>query len=313
MSRRLSLSFIFVLLLVLGSEYAQAQDYSTYNQQLVDEHIYGGMPGYDNIYIRQAYILSYNHQHRIPNWVAYHVKPGYTETVPRYGVFSTYRVDKNIPNPVTDSEYQNLYAEGEGYVRGHMAPFNISGGDRDGDGLLAVRDTNGDGKIDRFDMQGRELWEFAEDADELSRVYEINFLSNITPQDADGFNGGSGIWRDLERYIQRKLVEEQEKEVWVYAGTILGKGEMKKVGPDKDITVPPMFYKIVIRNDDQGKPKVLAFLLPHHRVAHGDIQDFLVSVDIIEALTGLDFFSDMDDDTEAELEAIDTWVNWSNF
>lgn len=313
MSRRLFCILAAMLFLFAG--HAGAQNYSDFNRQLVDEHIYGGMPGFDNIYIRQAYILSYNHQHRIPNWVAYHIKPGYTQTVPRYGVFSSYRVDKNIPNPVTDADYQDFYAEGEGFVRGHMAPFNISGGDRDGDGLLGVIDNNGDGRIDRLDMQGMELWEFAEDADELSRVYEINYLSNITPQDADGFNGGSGIWRDLERYIQQKLVEDQEKEVWVYAGTVLGKGEMKKVGPDKDITVPPMFYKIVIRNDNgaQDKPVVLAFLLPHHRVAHGDIQDFLVSVNIIEALTGLDFFRELDDEVEAELEATDTWENWGDF
>lgn len=313
MSKRLFIALSAAILLFLYADRVQAQNYSDYNQQLVDEHIYGGMPGYDNILIRQAYIISYNHQHRIPNWVAYHIVPDYLRTVPRYGIFSNYRVDKNIPNPVTDADYQDLYAGGEGYVRGHMAPFNISGGDRDGDGLLGVIDNNGDGKIDRFDMQGMELWEYAEDADELSRVYEINYLSNIVPQDADGFNGGSGIWRDLERYIQRKLVEEQEKEVWVFAGTVLGKGEMKKVGPNKDITVPPMFYKIVIQNDTEGNPKVLAFLLPHHRVAHGDIQDFLVSVDIIEALTGLDFFRELEDDIETELEATDTWENWAGF
>lgn len=301
------------LLLLLIPILCKSQNYSTYNQQLIDEHIYGGMPGYDNIYIRQAYIMSYNHDNRIPNWVAYHVQPGYTNTVPRYGIFSSYRVDKNIPNPVTDAEYQGLFDDGEGYVRGHLAPFNISGGDRDGDGLLGVADTNGDGKVDRFDMTGLELWEYVEDADELSRVYEINYLSNMTPQDSDGFNGGSGIWRDLERFVQRKLVDEQEKELWIYAGTVLGKGEMKKVGPNKDITVPPMFFKIVIRKDENDKPKVLAFLLPHHRVAHGDIQDFLVSVDIIEAMTGLDFFRDLEDSEEAELESMDTWQNWGDF
>jgi len=58
---------------------------------------------------------------------------------------------------------------------------------------------------------------------------------------------------------------------------------------------------------------VLAFLLPHHREAHGDIEDFLVSVDIIEALTGLDFFSEMKDEIEKPLEAEDTWLNWGTF
>ena len=34
------------------------------------------------------------------------------------------------------------------------------------------------------------------------------------------------------------------------------------------------------------------------------------TIDVIEALTGLDFFPDMDDDTELRLEDLDTLVNW---
>ncbi|MDX1585271.1 MAG: DNA/RNA non-specific endonuclease [Balneolaceae bacterium] len=305
------LSAAIILLLSINTSFAQ--NYSEYNQQLVDQHVYQGMPGYDNILIRQAYILSYNHEHRIPNWVAYNVEPGYTNTVPRYGIFNSFRVDINIPNPVKDQEYVGLYDAGKGYARGHLAPFNISGGDRDGDGLYGVADTNRDGVVTADDMKDLELWEFVSDANEIPRVYEINHLSNVAPQDHDGFNGGGGIWRDLERYIQNTVVEEEQKEVWVIAGTVLGKGEMEKVGPNNDITVPPMFYKIVVRNDDHGKPLVLAFLLPHHKEAHGEIEDFLVSVDIIEALTGLDFFSEMDDEMEKTLEAEDTWLNWGTF
>ena len=43
------------------------------------------------------------------------------------------------------------------------------------------------------------------------------------------------------------------------------------------------------------------------------MEDFLVSVDVIESLTGLDFFSDLDDDTEALLERTDTWDFWAEF
>ena len=309
---KISTSILLAILCIVPT-LATAQNYSSYNQQFIDEHIYEGMPGFDNIYVRQAYILSYNHNHRIPNWVAYHIKPGYTNTVPRYGIFNSFRVDQNIPIPVKDREYVGMFNGGEGYDRGQLAPFNISGGDRDGDGLLGVKDTNGDGVINADDMKGLELWEFVEDADEISRIHEINFLSNVAPMDHDGFNSGSGIWRKLERYVHNKVVDEQEKEVWVIAGTILGKGKMKKIGENNNITVPPMFFKIVARNDEEGNPIVLAFLLPHHKAPHGNIESFLVSVDIIESLTGLDFFRELDDSIEDSLEATDTYVNWNNF
>jgi endonuclease G len=99
----------------------------------------------------------------------------------------------------------------------------------------------------------------------------------------------------------------------VVAGPVLGLGKMEKVGPNKDITVPPMFFKILIREGEEGVPAVLAFLLPHHKEPHGEIQDYLVSVDIIEAMTDLDFFRELDEATEDSLEAVDTWKNWDSF
>ena len=56
-----------------------------------------------------------------------------------------------------------------------------------------------------------------------------------------------------------------------------------------------MFYKIVV-TENNNIPKILAFLFPHQIKKHGDIQDYLVSVNIIEALTGLDFFPELNDE-----------------
>jgi len=69
--------------------------------------------------------------------------------------------------------------------------------------------------------------------------------------------------------------------------------------------------KIVVA--DPNTPKVLAFLFPHQRDSHGDIEDFLVLVDLIEALSGFDFFSQLDDALETEIEDQDTWLNWTSF
>lgn len=78
--------------------------------------------------------------------------------------------------------------------------------------------------------------------------------------------------------------------------------------------MPPLFYKIVVTTEPfDDLPRVLAFLLPHHRERHGEIQDYLMTVDIIEALTGLDFLSGLEDDIEAGLEDQDTATVWEGF
>jgi endonuclease G len=87
----------------------------------------------------------------------------------------------------------------------------------------------------------------------------------------------------------------------------------ERVGPDEDVHVPPMFFKIVVLSDpdpDVETPVVLAFLFAHQRVRHGEIEDFLVSVDVVEALTGLDFFVGLE---EGVLEDRDTFENWVGF
>ena len=179
-----------------------------------------------------------------------------------------------------------------GYARGHLAPFAVMGGDRDTDSLRANLDE-----------------EISDEDDELT-VFQANYMSNMAPQHQTAFNGAGGVWFKLERWIQDTLVRDDSMNVWVFAGSIFGPGETERIGPDNDIAVPPVFYKMVITQEDEGDRRVLAFLLPHHRVRHGEIEDYLVSVDIIEALTGLDFFSELDDDQESELEKKDSFETW---
>jgi endonuclease G len=254
---------------------------------LLNEHVFGGLPSQEDIYIRNGYVLCYNHLTKTPKWVAYHIKPEYRDTPSRKGKFASFRNDPDIEAEARDADYKGLFTS-RGYARGHLAPYAVMGGDRDGDGRLAENDD-----------------------DDALTIFQSNYMSNIAPQHHHGFNGRPGLWWSLERWIQDDLVKDQGKEVWVFAGCIFGPGDHEKVGEGKDIWVPVMFYKIVVmENNDTGAPTVLAFLFPHQRSAHGSIEDFLTTIDVIEALAGLDFFSMLDDQTENWLEDQDTWEVW---
>ena len=178
---------------------------------------------------------------------------------------------------------------------GHYAPYFTMGGDRNNDDHLAAVDENMGTDID--------------DGHDKLTVYHANYRSNIALQHQNGFNGSAGIWNKVETWV-RKSVDEGDRELWVIAGSVFGEGEPETAGPN-DLVVPPAFFKIVILEQVANDPPVvLAFLLPHHRTAHGRIHDFLVSVDVLEALTGLDFFSDMTVAEQRELERVDTFENW---
>lgn len=269
---------------------SSAQDISaTKKAEIVQEHTIGGLPtcNADNLYYRTAYVLCFNSERKVPNWTAYRVVADYRNTPERKGRLSRFRKDPDVEGEAKDADYRGVFAS-RGYARGHYTPYGVLGGDRDHDGKLA------------------DLDDALSDPDDEKTVFEGNYMSNVAPQHHSGFNGSPGMWWKLERWLQDKIITADNETAHVIAGAIFGLGEVEKIGPNKDIHVPPMFYKIVVIDEKGDEPqRVLAFLFPHHRKAHQGIQNYLTSVNVIEAMTGVDFFKDIIVD-----EDIDTLEIW---
>ena len=125
-------------------------------------------------------------------------------------------------------------------------------------------------------------------------AHDETFLtSNISPQK---HNFNSGIWNKLEQKV--RFWASKYDGVFVITGGVL-KGKMKTIG-DEDVSVPNQFYKVLIDNN-AGKTKMIAFLIPH-KASNKPLYEFVVSVDELETLTGIDFFSELDDAVENKLE-----------
>ncbi len=134
-------------------------------------------------------------------------------------------------------------------------------------------------------------------------AFDETFLtSNISPQLYD-FNGG--IWNRLEEKT-RYWAGKYDK-LYVITGGVLS-SDLKTIGTEK-VAVPNYFYKIIL---DYTEPeiKAIAFLIPHEASEKG-LYQFVTSIDKIEALTGIDFFPKLDDKTENELEASESYTNWN--
>lgn len=133
-------------------------------------------------------------------------------------------------------------------------------------------------------------------------AHDETFLtSNISPQN-HAFN--SGIWNTLEQKV--RYWASRYDGVFVITGGILT-GNMKTIGFE-NVAVPNNFYKVIM-DYNNGNPKVLAFLVPHEN-SNKPLYDFVVSIDEIEALTGIDFFHELDDTLEETLEASSSYKNW---
>ena len=133
-------------------------------------------------------------------------------------------------------------------------------------------------------------------------AYDETFLtSNIAPQD-HAFN--SGIWADLEQRV--RYWAKRYKGVFVVTGGVLGEN-LPVIGSEK-VAVPKYFYKIVLDNDS-GTTRMIGFLFPH-RATERPIKDFVVPVDKIEKMTGIDFFPQLEDKKEQRLERVANANEW---
>ena len=134
-------------------------------------------------------------------------------------------------------------------------------------------------------------------------AHDETFLtSNISPQ-RHQFN--AGIWNKLEQ--QTRYWAKKNNGVFVITGGVL-EDNLTTIGSE-DVAVPNFFYKIILDNT-KGTIKVLAFLVPHKN-SREPLYNFVVSVDAIEALTGINFFAELEDGLEERLEASSSYKNWS--
>ncbi|MBK5213062.1 MAG: DNA/RNA non-specific endonuclease [Flavobacteriaceae bacterium] len=140
-------------------------------------------------------------------------------------------------------------------------------------------------------------------------AYNETFLtSNISPQDHD-FN--AGIWNRLEQKV--RFWAEKYDGVYVVTGGVL-KGNMKTIG-DENVSVPNEFYKIIVDASDavpagrQGNYKAIAFVIPN-KPSSESFYEYAVSIDEIEAKTGIDFFPNLPDSIENKMEQMIDLKAW---
>lgn len=126
-------------------------------------------------------------------------------------------------------------------------------------------------------------------------MQESFYMSNMSPQEP-AFN--RGIWSKLENQV--RAWAEADKELWVVTGPVLlNQQGLKKIGANQ-VSVPQLYYKVVL---DIKEPafKMIGFVMENQGSSQA-LTTFMIPVDSIEQLTGLDFFPLLPDELEEALE-----------
>lgn len=139
------------------------------------------------------------------------------------------------------------------------------------------------------------------DADAMRESF---LMTNICPQSGDL---NRGAWNKLEEKCRQRA--RRDSAVIIVCGPMFDKsGASMLIGPT-GVAVPQGFFKVVL-SPYSTPPKAIGFLMPNGPVK-GGMQACAVSVDSVEAATGIDFFAALPDDVENAVESQCDFHRWS--
>ena len=129
-------------------------------------------------------------------------------------------------------------------------------------------------------------------------MVETFYFTNCCPQNQ---SLNSGQWNTLEQKV-RDWARRFGK-VYIVTGPIVGKNIYGTIGYNK-VVVPDAFFKAILAGEQS-----IAFVMYNHN-NNENMQKCAMSVDDLEALTGIDFFTEQVDDFENQVEATYNLRNW---
>lgn len=132
---------------------------------------------------------------------------------------------------------------------------------------------------------------------------ETFYMSNMSPQHWQ-FNQQK--WSFLEK-LERNMAYRNNG-LYVITGPVLTSIQ-GTIGVTNKISIPNYYYKIFLKYSWDEK-KAIAFVLPNKKEPK-PFQDYVVSIDSVEELTGLDFFPSLPDSIESHLEKFSDTDLWS--
>jgi endonuclease G len=223
------------------------------------------------LFVRTEYTVSYNSGNGIPNWVSWHLSKGWSTDLTRAG---TWNQDELLPatlHQATDDDYT-----GSKFDRGHLCPVD----DRD------------------YSL------EYMDNTFKFTNAFPQNPRTNQ-----------HGPWRKLEDYL-KSLSVLSDKEIYIIAGVSGIGGETNEgvkhtaLPKDPKVKVPSHCWKVALilpngtddaRRASTRNAQIIAVYIPN-TYSSDNWQQYSVSVDELEAITGYDFFEALPDEVERVLE-----------
>ncbi|MGN0281776.1 MAG: DNA/RNA non-specific endonuclease, partial [Prevotella sp.] len=197
----------------------------------------------------------------------------YTGNAGRYEGNPQYPFDEDLEKLGSNLYWDQDYFKGSGYDHGHICP-----------------------SADR---------QYSTEANR-----QTFFLTNMQPQYPQ-FN--QKLWANMEDRMRKWIANSPATDtMYVCKGGTID-SEANIIERIKDKLIVPKYFYMAILYKNTGGYKAIAFWAENINVDHSgdDLRDYVLSIDKLEELTGIDFFCNLPDDIEEKVEANSYTQSWT--
>ena len=132
--------------------------------------------------------------------------------------------------------------------------------------------------------------DFSFDSTAMSESF---YMSNMSPQHP---SCNLGIWKRLENEVRRWA--NKYDTLFITCGPILT-DSLSSIG-ENNVSIPDFYYKVIL-NKSGNDYKGIGFIIPNRR-EQTKIKNFVVPIEFIESITSIDFYPDLPDSIESDIE-----------
>lgn len=220
--------------------------------------------------------LTNNHSQQIIEHFAYTVSYNPTWNLPNWVAYSLTKEETSGPYEREKSFYPDPKVKGQPVIH---KDYTHSGYDR---GHMAPA----------ADMKWSE-----------QAMRESFYMTNICPQNQ---NLNRGDWNDLEE-LARDWARKYG-EIYIVCGPLVSQ-DYRTIGQNKKIAIPDAFFKVFLRQTDTSWTAI-GFVMPN-QAGNRPLMTYMMSIDEVEELSGIDFFYNLPDEIEEKIEHDLSVIEWT--
>ena len=130
--------------------------------------------------------------------------------------------------------------------------------------------------------------------------YQTFYLTNMMPQNGV-FN--SGVWANMENWVRNQISTGSKDTLYVVKGGTIDNPSQYEAQTVHGMIIPKYYYMAVLMKNSSGY-RAMGFWIEHKASKDTNLSKYVVNIDTLEQLTGIDFFCNLPDEIENHVESL---------